>query len=494
MVFSDPIFLFGFLPFVFILYHLTRRRAGGAAAIAVLIAASCVFYAYWSIIFLCLLLAQIAVNYQFARVLERSERRDILLLAVVLNLALLGYFKYRNFFLENVEAAFDVHFVLTRLVVPLGISFHTFQQIALLADVQDGEAKTPPFWDYVFFVIFFPQLIAGPIVLHREMGEQVRQTRENAGLRLSMAGTGLFLLVYGLWKKVVLADIIAPHIDLAFTPGLLLRLPEAWLAAVGYALQLYMDFSGYSDMAVGLGLLFGFRLPNNFLVPYRATSMIDYWKRWHITMTRFFTMYAYVPVSLMMTRYARRRRMGRAANFVLSLFIPTMVTFFLSGLWHGAGWTFVMFGLVNGVGIAINHFWKDFKLPRLPMLVGWALTAACILVTLVYFRSVSLSQANYILERMATPQRLAAPPWLVSFVHGMPLPEAPYEWLRDANEAAATLGAVAVLGVLALLLPALSARPEAIKPSWTNAFALAGMGILVLGLINQPRTFLYFAF
>jgi hypothetical protein len=186
--------------------------------------------------------------------------------------------------------------------------------------------------------------------------------------------------------------------------------------------------------------------------------------------------------------------MGRAANFVLSLFIPTMVTFFLSGLWHGAGWTFVMFGLVNGVGIAINHFWKDFKLPRLPMLVGWALTAACILVTLVYFRSVSLSQANYILERMATPQRLAAPPWLVSFVHGMPLPEAPYEWLRDANEAAATLGAVAVLGVLALLLPALSARPEAIKPSWTNAFALAGMGILVLGLINQPRTFLYFAF
>jgi alginate O-acetyltransferase complex protein AlgI len=506
MVFSDKFFLFVFLPVTFITFQLTRRFAGGSPSIVVLIAFSCAFYGYWSIPYLGLLLSQILINYCFAKTLSKKDNAWIFRCAVTFNLVLLGYFKYRNFFMENVGELIGVPFIASALVVPLAISFHTFQQIALLADVRDGEAELPPLLNYIFFVVFFPQLIAGPIVLHREMGEQVARARAARGFEFGTLGVGGFLLLFGLFKKVFLADMLAPHIDLAYYPGLRLSCIEAWLAVVGYPLQLYMDFSGYSDMAVGLGLIFGFRLPNNFLLPLRATSMIDYWKRWHITMTRFFTMYVYLPLALSLARWARRGRLnrfGQLSVFSTSVAVPTFVTFLASGLWHGAGWTFIMFGAVNGIGLVVNHYWSELKCPALPRLVGWILTMGTIFVTLVYFRSTSLKQAHYMLGQLFDVHSLGVAPWWLAQLArrvGLPLhltasgESGYFEWLYNTTEALTTVSWIAILAVLALILPALSAAPEKIRPTWRNAFASAAMILLTLGVLNQPRSFLYFAF
>jgi alginate O-acetyltransferase complex protein AlgI len=501
MLFSDPVFIVGFLPAALLIFHGLRVWTNGNAALAALVGLSMVFYAYWSVPFLFLLLGQIGVNYLLARSLEKteSERNKSLLLwsAIVFNLCLLGYYKYRNFFLENFGDVIGVQFHLSHLIVPLAISFHTFQQIALLADVKDGDAEVPPLLNYVFFVMFFPQLIAGPIVLHREMGRQVTATRLGNGLGLSMFAPGVFLFAFGLFKKICLADNIGVFADLAFDPHQILSSPEAWAGSVAYALQLYFDFSGYSDMAVGLGLMFGFRLPYNFLIPFASPSMIEYWKRWHITMTRFFTMYTYMPVALAASRTARARHYGAVRTFVRATLLPTIMTFLLSGLWHGAGWTFIMFGLVNGLGLGINHAWKAAKLPSPPNLIGWALTMVTILVTLVYFRATSLAQADTILQDMFLPSlRVSVPAWMLTYL--------PSDWLRqhvasytvfaEASTTAHMLGWIAILGPLSMVLPALSAKPDKLQPNWSTGFAMAAMSWLVIGFIGQPHSFLYFAF
>jgi alginate O-acetyltransferase complex protein AlgI len=496
VVFSDPLFILAFLPVALLVFHSLAFARKGTWAVASLVGASLFFYAYWSVPFMFLLLGQIGVNYWFAgRIQAAPDRRGLLWAAVTFNLALLGYFKYRNFFLENVGYLFGTHFNLAPLIVPLAISFHTFQQIALLVDVRDGEAEVPPLLDYVFFVVFFPQLIAGPIVLHREMGKQVRAVKAGQGRGLDLFGPGLFLFVLGLFKKVCLADLIGPYADNAFLPGQHLQWSEAWCGSVAYALQLYFDFSGYSDMAVGLGCMFGFRLPNNFLLPFASRSMIEYWKRWHITMTRFFTMYTYMPVALAAMRYSERVRLGRLGRFVLGTAAPTLLTFFLSGLWHGAGWTFVCFGVVNGLGLLINHAWIEAKLPRPPRPLGWGLTMLTVLVTLVYFRSQTLGQADYMLHQMFFPDRLlVAPQWLAGHLPHLTVPTAPFLVLADAQQSLYLVLLILLLAPLSVLIPAFSAKPEGVNPSWRRAFAVAAMSWLVVGLIGEPRSFLYFAF
>lgn len=494
MVFSDPKFLFLFLPIAFLIFHAVRIWGSGAMAIGVLVVLSCIFYAYWSVTFLFLLLGQIIVNYHLGYQLQSRPRRGLLSLAVIFNLCLLGYFKYRNFFLETWVDIAGTHVVLSHLIVPLAISFHTFQQIALLVDIKDEEAELPPLLNYVFFVMFFPQLIAGPIVLHREMGRQVEGTRAGNNPGFAYIGAGLFLFIFGLFKKVFLADKLAPLVDIAFTPHLDLTFPESWTAAIAYALQLYFDFSGYSDMAVGLGLLFGFRLPNNFLVPFRATSMIEYWKRWHITMTRFFTMYTYMPVAVAMSRFTRAKGVGKIGSFVLTITLPTMVAFLASGLWHGAGWTFIMFGVANGAGLVINHLWKSANAPKLPRFLAWSLTAVTVLITLVYFRSTTLGQAHSMLHTMFIPHAFGAPPWLAAHLPGWHLPVTSYEWFNYAAMTLQIFEYIAVLGVLSVLLPAYAAQADKVNPTVWKATATAAMLWLAFGVLDQPRSFIYFAF
>lgn len=495
MLFTDPVFLFAFLPFTLLVFHLGRKYIGGSFAVWFLLATSVAFYGYWSVKYLFLLVAQILVNYLFVTLLRKNDSRWLLWLAIATNLILLGYFKYRNFFLENVGFLTGWQFQLSAVFVPLGISFHTFQQITFLIEVADGEHDELPLPQYILFVLFFPQLIAGPIVLHREMGDQLGKLSRNELPYQQGFGPGFAIFCLGLFKKVCLADNLAPYVDIAFGWPQHLQFLEAWSAVTGYALQLYFDFSGYSEMAVGLSLMLGMMLPFNFNNPLSATSIISYWNRWHITMTRFFTDYCYTPLAFNAHRTCAQRELRQPWVFMLTVAIPTVVTFLAAGLWHGAGWNFVIFGLINGVGLAINQAYRALKLPALPMVLCWMLTALVVLVGHAYFRSGSIEQAHAILHAMFVPDHFfVLPLWAESFAKPLGIPVAFFDVFQASNFTANFVGLMVLLSVMAALIPNIVARPFTIAPSYRTALALALMLWLTAGWIGEQRTFLYFQF
>ena len=423
MLFNSFEFVFVFLPIVAAVFF-ALGRTSRTSALRWLIAASLFFYAWWRPLNLLLLSPSILVNLLLARSLRRlagtpgRERTANVVLAagIAFNLAFLGYFKYRNFFLENVNDGFGTTFVLTNLILPLGISFITFQKIAFLIDVHARRVVSFTAQDYCLFVLFFPQLIAGPIVHYRELMPQF----EKAECRFNVhdVAVGLTLFFLGLFKKVVLADGIAPLVSPIYeaAAGGPVALVPAWLAAVGFTLQIYFDFSGYSDMALGAARLFGVRLPPNFDSPLRATNIIDFWLRWHMTLTRFLTAYVYNPLLLTLTRRRIKKGLrpvgGRNTTvgaFISLLVFPTMLTMLLSGLWHGAGYLFLLWGALHGTYLSINHAWRLFGPRRAPR--GWmaslaggaaglALTWLAVAVAMVFFRASDWPSATNIVSGM----------------------------------------------------------------------------------------------
>ncbi len=495
MLFSSPEFLFVFLPLCLLAFHLTLWKAGGAAAMGVSVLFSVFFYGWWNPPYLALLLGSIGGNFLFAKRLAFTPSRLLLGMAIVLNLAVLGYFKYRNFFLENVGLAMGETWSFGAIFIPLGISFFTFQQIALLIDANDGEIPHPPgALNYTQFVIFFPQLIAGPIILFRELSGQLVDLRAGKGAGLALFGPGLVVFLVGLFKKVCLADNIAPFADIVFSHATELTMLEAWAGAVAYALQLYFDFSGYSDMAVGLGLLFGLRLPINFDTPFRAVSMVDFWKRWHMTMTRFFMMYLYAPVALSLNRFGLARFTTQTILFPLTVAAPILLTFLVAGLWHGAGWTFILFGVVNGVGLVIDHLWREAKCPAPPRWLGWALTMLTVLVSLVYFRAASVADAHAILAAFVSPSALVLPSWLSWMSAPLGLPWATLVVFTTGVFTVKFMTWVAALGVLSLVMPNPAKDYDHMVPTPFLAVISAILVWMVLGWLDEPRTFLYFQF
>ena len=349
MLFNSQIFLIFFMPVTVIGYYLLAARASWRMGWVLL--ASLVFYGYWDIRFLPLLLFSVVMNWLLARNFGRHHHPIVPLLGVAANLLIIGVFKYANFFAGNVSMMIGGDFSPWDIVLPLGISFFTFQQISYLMDLRRGRAPVYPFGQYALYVTFFPQLIAGPIVRHNELISQFEQAplREGSTERLSR---GMTLFLIGLCKKVVLADTLAGIATPLFTliaDGKSLTFAEAWIAAGGYTLQLYFDFSGYSDMAIGLGLLFGFTIPTNFNAPYVAMSIRDFWRRWHITLSRFLRDYLYIPLG------------GNRFGLPRQIY-ALMATMILGGLWHGAGWTFVLWGAWHGIGLVGNHLWKKHGL------------------------------------------------------------------------------------------------------------------------------------
>lgn len=494
MLFTDPIFLFAFLPAALLLFHGARRWLGGQGALAVAVVLSLAFYAWWRPPYLLLLLATLAFNFVMARRLAASPSRLVLGLAVAVNLALLGYFKYRNFFLETVAALAGRDLDLGGVFVPLAISFYTFEQIALLIDIADGAEEKPRFLDFATYVVLFPHLIAGPIVLFRELDPQFAKLRNGGFLGLASFGPGLVVFLAGLFKKVALADNLAPYVDTAFASATPLSVLEAWMAAVAYALQLFFDFSGYSEMAVGLGLMLGFVLPINFDHPYRAVSMIEFWKRWHMTMTRFFMMYVYSPLALACGRFSAERNLSKGQAFAVGVALPTFATFLLSGLWHGAGWTYVMFGAVNGVGLVGNHAWKSAKLPKPPRLLGWLLTMLVVLVSFVYFRAPTLAKAHQILASMVSPSAFILPNWLAPLADRVGLPWTTLPLFSTGAFTVRMVAWVVLLGGLVFVLPNWAKSWAKLQPSWRLAAVVAVMTCLVATWLGQPRSFIYFQF
>ena len=385
MLFSSQVFILVFLPTVLCLYYIAAEHRPSRQVLIIL--ASLVFYAWWDIRFVPLLVGLTFANWAIAGAYGRRYARWIPTAGIVLNLAVLVLFKYLNFLLVTAAELVGLAPPSFSIILPLGISFFVFQKIAYLVDLRRGDRHIYGLRDFFMFVTFFPQLIAGPLVRHHEIIPQFAADPRRVEMWENLS-RGFLLFLIGLLKKAALADTAALVADRLFlkATGFPLSAAEAWAAAGSYALQIYFDFSGYSDMAIGLALMFGLRLPINFDAPYRATSIRDFWRRWHITLSRFLRDYLYVPLGGNRSGAARQ-----AANVVF--------TMLLGGLWHGASWTFVAWGGLHGLALAGNAAWRRRFRP-LPAVLGWALTLLFVVTTWVLFRA-DFATAARVLAAMA---------------------------------------------------------------------------------------------
>jgi alginate O-acetyltransferase complex protein AlgI len=396
LLFNSYEFIFLYLPITFIVYFLFNRFRLTKLAIAWLALASLFFYSWWNVNNLPLMLGSILFNYTVGTLLAKDTlgrfvgKKALLIFGIVVNLAFLGYYKYADFFLANVNFLFSTHFDFLHVVLPLGISFFTFTQIAYLVDTYRGISKEYNFIHYVLFVTFFPHLIAGPILHHKEMMPQFDNLRAKV-INWRNISHGLLLFAIGLCKKVIIADTFALWANPGFKAASL-TMTEAWATALSYTFQLYFDFSGYTDMALGIALLFNIKLPQNFDSPYKASSIIDFWRRWHMTLSRFLRDYLYIA-------------MGGNRKGAFRRYLNLMITMVLGGLWHGAAWTFVVWGFMHGAALVVNHLWRSLGF-RMHWLLGRLFTFLFVVVAWVFFRAESFTQAMVVLKGMVNWQQI----------------------------------------------------------------------------------------
>jgi D-alanyl-lipoteichoic acid acyltransferase DltB (MBOAT superfamily) len=392
MLFNSYEFIFTFLPITFFVYFYLNSKRLTIVSKGFLVFSSLFFYSWWNIVYLPLILISMLFNYVIGNSLNNSEdkiksfpKKSILIFGIIANLSLLGYFKYADFFIENLNFGFDGNIPLLHLALPLAISFFTFQQIAYLVDSYRKETKEYDFLNYALFVTFFPQLIAGPIVHHKEMMPQFA-SKWNLVKNYKNIALGLFIFSIGLFKKVVIADTFAVWATHGFDISTTLNFFEAWATSLSYTFQLYFDFSGYTDMAIGAALLFNIKLPINFNSPYKALDIQDFWRRWHITLSRFLRDYIYIPLG------GNRKGSFRTYSNLLA-------TFVLGGLWHGAGWTFIFWGLLHGIALAVHRLWKSLNF-TMNKYLAWFITFNFVNIAWVFFRAKEWEDAVKVLEGM----------------------------------------------------------------------------------------------
>ncbi len=484
MLFNSYVFLFGFLPATCLVYFALNRWVPGRAGLAWLFGASCFFYAWWNWKFLPLLLGSIAVNFALGRALQRRSQppgrgagATVLGAGVTANLALLGYFKYADFFVANANTMLGAHWLLPQVILPLGISFFTFTQIAFLVDAHRGQAREFSFINYGLFVSFFPHLLAGPILHHAEMMPQFAEV-SNKRFNAANFWVGLTLLVIGLAKKVLIADEIAPWANAGFGHPAQLQFIDAWMAALSYTLQIYFDFSGYTDMALGMAWMLNIRLPLNFASPYQSRNLQEFWRRWHMTLSRFLREYLYIPLG------GNRRGPRLALLFVL-------ITFALGGLWHGANWTFAAWGVLNGLGVVAVQI-MDRAGWSLPRALSWLLTMLFTIVAWVFFRASNLDDALHIVRVMfgahGVSMHAAVSEWAPLFAAGT-YSRSGFQWT------ALYTGAVMAIG-FAIAWCAPNSQTLLARWRWSPLLAVAIALLAVAALLDLDRVteFLYFNF
>ena len=473
MLFNSYEYLLYFLPLSLIGFFALGSRP--AWSVAWLTVASLFFYAWWDPRYLPLILASIAFNFAIGRVLRGQPARARLVLGcgVAGNLALLGVFKYADFALSNLAALLGKPLPLPHLVLPLGISFFTFTQIAYLVDVYRAKAREPSPVNYALFVSFFPHLLAGPILHHSEMMPQFASPTNKRPQAENLA-SGLFLLCIGLVKKVCLADQLAPLAEAGFAHPAALSTLGAWLAVLAYTLQIYFDFSGYTDMALGAARMFNIELPLNFNSPYHATNIREFWQRWHMTLSRFLREYLYIPLG------GNRHGAWRTA-------LAVMTTFVLGGLWHGAAWTFVLWGALHGVALVCYRGWERTGL-TLPRPIAWGVTFLFVMLAWVFFRAPSLAAAASMLGAMAgmTATSAAGQSWLVELAAALK---------PDAQSSALWIAAILLAGLVVTALRRNSnVMVREFHPAWPSALAVT-LGLLASVLqLGKVAPFIYFNF
>jgi alginate O-acetyltransferase complex protein AlgI len=469
VLFNSYTFLFAFLPLVLVGFGLCAGRRAAWPAMLFLIAVSLLFYGWWDWRFVALLLASLAGNFVAATVLARLEaplaRRALLTAGIAANLGVLGYYKYAAFAVVNFDRLFGVAWPLPQIALPLAISFFTFEQITYLVDAYRRRLPAHGLLHYAVFLTFFPRLIAGPIVRPSELLPQLLAPRRPGGPLTADAGnlaTGLFIFAIGLFKKAVIADPLSLWVAAVFDGDALPPLIDAWGAALAFTLQIYFDFSGYTDMAVGLGRMFGITLPENFDSPYQARSITEFWRRWHITLSTFLRDYLYIPLG------GNRHGEWRTS-------LNLLLTMLLGGLWHGAGWTFVLWGGWHGLLLATERQGRR-RGWSLPGPVAWGLTFAAVVVGLVLFRAPSFERAGLMFAGLAGAGGLA---W-----DSTPTAFGAHEWKR-------------LLPLLALVWCAPN-RQTIVAWRWRSdvAYATAFVALTLLAVLSlgEPTPFVYFRF
>lgn len=487
MLFNSYEFIFLFLPITIAVYFGLNQLKLTVASKAWLILASLFFYARWAPIYLPIIFLSMLFNYVFGRIIAHLNRdfptaaafnKIVLVLAVGGNLAALCYFKYMDFFIGNINYLTKSHFNLLHIVLPLGISFFTFTQIAYLVDVHKDIAKEYNILNYVLFVTFFPHLIAGPIIHHKEMMPQF-DSLKNKMFHYKNFAQGLFLFSLGLFKKVIIADTFSTWVVHGFANSAALTTIEAWATSLSYTLQLYFDFSGYTDMALGLALMFNIKLPINFNSPYTALNITDFWRRWHITLGRFLRDYIYMPLG--------GNRLGHSRTYC-----NLMATFLICGIWHGAGWNFFFWGFLHGAALVIHRTWRLCNL-NMPKILAWFLTFNFFNFSLVFFRAKDWEEAIRILKAMF-------------FLNGTVLPNSlEFNWLSSLGirfgkylqhiQGNDTTIAMIIASLLVCLCYKNSNQlVEMFEPKWHIALFTALIAFVAIINIDKTKIFLYYVF
>lgn len=402
MLFSSPEFIFGFLPVTFIVYFLLARSNDQKWARLWLLAASIFFYGWWDPRNIILIALSMVFNFAVGNSISRSKHKGILTFGIVANLAVLFYYKYANFFLDAIGSGYH----LEKIVLPLGISFFTFTQIAYLVDCYRGQYGHYSFANYCLFVTFFPHLIAGPIVHHTQLMPQF-DNKENTRINFDNIAKGLFVFNMGLAKKIVIADTISSIAVNGYSNTDMLTTGQAWITSIAYSMQLYFDFSGYSDMAIGLGLLFNIDFPINFNSPYKSTNIQQFWRRWHITLSNFLRDYIYIPLGG-----------SRSGEFNTSRNL--LITFILGGIWHGAGWTFMAWGFLHGAALVVHRQFVKLNW-KMPNWLGVVITFMFVNIAWVFFRATSWNDATNVLKAMFGMGQSASELTLITDYHFIPV-------------------------------------------------------------------------
>lgn len=482
MLFNSFEFMFVFCPVVLLIYFFLNKQRYTIASKSWLVLASLFFYSWWNIKYLPLILCSIIFNFSVGTALgtndnqnkkrNRLSQKAVLIFGILTNLILLGYYKYTDFFIQNINLVTKSDLTLLHIILPLGISFFTFTQIAYLVDAYKGEVKEMDYLNYSLFVTFFPHLIAGPILHYSEMMPQFDNSRAKV-LNYKNIAAGLFLFTIGLLKKMLLADSLAIWANSGFDVAPHLSCLEAWATSLSYTFQIYFDFSGYTDMALGTALMFNIKLPQNFNSPYKARSVQDFWKRWHMTLSRFLRDYVYIPMG--------GNRLGESRTYT-----NLLITFILCGFWHGASWMYILWGTLHGLAVAIHRMWAHLNL-KMNSIVAWLLTFNFINATWVIFRAKNWHDATKVFTGMISFHNIVLPHFtqgLVSFKG----------YLQSTD---VSVFVILVSSFILIFLKNSTQITEKLKPSLTYAIILGimlycGISLLFASKLSSP--FLYFNF
>lgn len=482
MLFNSLEYIFLFVPIVLCVYFFLNKKHLVVGASVWLVIASLFFYGYLNPSYLLpLILISICFNFAVGSGLNnlkfksKINKKAILIFGLICNLLLLGYFKYMDFFISSINSLLQLDFRLLHIILPLGISFFTFTQIAYLVDSYQGKTKEYDFLNYALFVVFFPHLVAGPIIHHSEMMPQFYSLR-NKFINWKNLSEGLFLFLVGLFKKVIIADTLAKWASLGFDSTSQLSCLEALTSVLSYCFQIYYDFSGYTDMALGVAKMFNIDLPQNFNNPYRAIDLQDFWHRWHMTLSRFLRDYVYIPLG--------GNRKGTARTY-----INLMIVFTLCGLWHGASWMFVIWGVLHGVAIVINRLWRKLNI-NLPVWLSWLITFSYVNFTWIFFRAENLSIAKNIIKSLCGFNGFAVPK-----IYGLLIEYSPDISKIDKWDTALLF--IIPLLILVIFVKFFHEIPKNLKPNYAYSILMVILFVLVLFKLFMPdysSPFIYFNF